>query len=70
VYTAPSLIQRIFDLAFNQGDLAILDELVAVNGVTHAMSWGMLASRFGLKQLIAAYRTGFPDLHCTLLLRL
>ena len=26
----------------------------------------MPASRLGLKQLIAAYRTGFPDLHCTI----
>ena len=66
MHTAPSLIGRIFNLAFNQGYLVIIDELVAVNGVTHAMSWGMPASRLGLKQLIAAYRTGFPDLHCTI----
>jgi predicted ester cyclase len=66
MHTSASLIQRIFDLAFNQGDLSILDELVARNGITHAISWGMSTSRLGLKQMIAAYRTGFPDLLCTI----
>ncbi|MCJ7661801.1 MAG: ester cyclase [Anaerolineales bacterium] len=64
--TTASLIQRIFDLAFNQGDLAILDELVAGNSINHTMHRGMSTSRLGLKQLIAAYRTGFPDLLCTI----
>ena len=62
---AKSLVQRIFDQAFNQGDLAIVDELVAIDGVTRTTSWGMSASRMGLKQLIATFRSAFPDLHCT-----
>lgn len=61
---ANSLIQRIFDQAFNQGDLAIVDELVAPDGITHSIPWGMPPSRRGLKQLIIMFRTAFPDLHC------
>jgi steroid delta-isomerase-like uncharacterized protein len=62
---APSLVQRIFDQAFNQGDLAIVDELVAADSVSHTLSWAMPGSRMGLKQLIATFRTALPDLHCT-----
>jgi steroid delta-isomerase-like uncharacterized protein len=61
---APSLVQRIFDQAFNQGDLAVVDELVTVDGVTHSLPWGLPTGRKGLKQLIIMFRTAFPDLHC------
>ncbi len=60
-----SLISRIFEQAFNQGNLAIVDELVAVNCVTHSLPWGLPTGRRGLKQLIIMFRTAFPDLHCT-----
>lgn len=46
---APSLIQRIFDQAFNQGDLAVVDELVKVDGVTHSLPWGLPTGRKELK---------------------
>ena len=62
---APSSLRLIFDQAFNQGNLAIVDELVSVDNITHMASWGMPASRLGLKQWIASIRTAFPDLHCT-----
>jgi predicted ester cyclase len=61
-----SVLQRIFDKAFNQGNLAVIDELVAPDGISHHLSWGTPANRMGLKQLIAMFRTGFPDLHFTL----
>jgi steroid delta-isomerase-like uncharacterized protein len=61
----PSLVQRIFDQAFSQGDLAVVDELVAADRISHTLSWAMPGSRMGLKQLIATFRTAFPDLHCT-----
>lgn len=60
-----SMIRRILDEAFNQGNLAIVDELVAPDSISHHMSWGMPANRMGLKQLIAMFRTAFPDLSCT-----
>jgi steroid delta-isomerase-like uncharacterized protein len=60
-----SIIRRVFEEAFNQGNLAILDELVAPNGVSHHLSWGTPANRMGFKQWIAIFRTAFPDLSCT-----
>jgi predicted ester cyclase len=65
VQTFPSLIRRIFDQAFNQGDLAIVDELLSVDVTTHLAGWGLPASRLGLKQMIANLRSAFPDLLCT-----
>lgn len=61
-----SLVRRIIELAFNQGDLAIVDELLAPESVTHMPAWGIPASRMGLKLFVAALRTAFPDLHCTM----
>ena len=61
-----SIIRRVLDEAFNQGNLAIVDELVAPDGISHQLSWGMPPNRMGLKQLIALFRTAFPDLNCTL----
>ena len=61
-----SIIRHIFDEAFNHGNLSIVDELVAPNGISHHLSWGMPANRMGLKQLIAMFRTAFPDLNCTI----
>ena len=61
-----SIIRRVLDEAFNQGNLAVVDELVAPNGISHHLSWGTPANRMGLKQLIAMFRTAFPDLLCTI----
>jgi hypothetical protein len=60
-----SLIRQIFESAFNQGKLTIVDEIVAADGVTHTVSWGFPGSRMEIKQLIATFRTAFPDLHCS-----
>jgi steroid delta-isomerase-like uncharacterized protein len=62
--TAQSPIHRLFDHAFNEGELAVVDELVTADAITHATSWGLPNNRTGLKQLILAFRTAFPDLHC------
>jgi len=61
---APSLIHRIFDQAFNQGNLEVVDELVAADIDGYMASWGVPASRLGLKQMIANLRSAFPDLRC------
>ena len=61
-----SIVRRVLDEAFNRGNLAIVDELVAPNSISHHLSWGTPANRTGLKQLIAMFRTAFPDLHCTI----
>lgn len=62
---ADSLVRLIFEQAFNQGDLDVVDYLVTAGAVAHLASWGMPASRLGLKQMIANLRSAFPDLHCT-----
>jgi steroid delta-isomerase-like uncharacterized protein len=62
---SPSIVRRIYDQAFNQGNLAIIDELVSVDVAAHMGSWGLPANRLGLKQMIASLRSAFPDLHCT-----
>jgi steroid delta-isomerase-like uncharacterized protein len=68
VATVPSesIVRRVLDEAFNQGNLAIVDELVAPDSINHHTSWGMPANRIGFKQLIATFRAAFPDLHCTI----
>jgi steroid delta-isomerase-like uncharacterized protein len=67
VATVPgkSIVRRVLDEAFNQGDLTIVDALLAPNSISHHSSWGTPANRMGLKQLIAMFRTAFPDLNCT-----
>ena len=60
-----SPIRRMFEQAFNQGAFAVVDELLVPDGVSHTPSWGMPNTREGLKQLIAMFRSAFPDLHCT-----
>lgn len=62
---SPSIVRRIYDQAFNQGNLAIIDELVSVDAAAHMGSWGLPANRLGLKQMIASLRSAFPDLYCT-----
>lgn len=63
--TFSSLIRAFFDQAFNEGNLAIVDELVSVDAPSHIPGWGMPANRLGLKQMIVNLRTAFPDLYCT-----
>jgi steroid delta-isomerase-like uncharacterized protein len=60
-----TLIYRIFDQAFNQGNLAVVDELLAPDHFTHIAIGGAPQGPAGLKWLAAMFRTAFPDLHCT-----
>ena len=60
-----SLIYRIFDQAFNQGNLAVVDELLSPNHFTHITLGGAPQGPAGLKWLVAMFRTAFPDLRCT-----
>ena len=60
-----SLLRRLFENAFNEGTFAVVDELLAPGGITHTSTWGVPQNREGFKQLIALFRSAFPDLHCT-----
>lgn len=59
-----ALFRAFIDQAFNEGNLAIVDELVAVDCPAHLPGWGMPGNRLGLKQMIAHLHIAFPDLRC------
>jgi len=61
-----SPIYRIFEEAFNQGNLDVVDEVLTHDHFTHNIFGGGPNGPQGLKCLIAMFRTAFPDLHCTL----
>ncbi|HEU0292251.1 MAG TPA: ester cyclase [Anaerolineales bacterium] len=65
IFQGKSIVRRVLDESFNQGKLATVDELVAPHCISHHLSWGTPPNRMGLKQLIAMFRTAFPDLNCT-----
>ena len=61
-----ALFQRWIDEAWNQGNLAVLDQIVAPTFVRHApgtpREWRGLE---GIRQFITVFRTAFPDLRIT-----
>lgn len=59
-----SPIHRVFDEAFNQGNLAIVDELLSPDHLAHNAFGGGPNGSAGLKWLIVTFRAAFPDLHC------
>jgi steroid delta-isomerase-like uncharacterized protein len=61
-----SPIFRIFEEAFNQGNLAVVDEVFTPDHFAHNAFGGAPNGPVGLKWLIAMFRTAFPDLHCTI----
>jgi steroid delta-isomerase-like uncharacterized protein len=58
-------IRRWLEEGINQGNLAALDELVAPNYVYHGPGMELRGPE-ALKQLVAVFRTAFPDLHTTI----
>ena len=63
-----AIIRRLFEEAFGQGNLDMLDEIIApnqVNGGPGALP-GMPSGPEGNKMLLSAYRNAFPDLHFTI----
>jgi predicted ester cyclase len=56
------LVRRVFDEAFNQGELDVIDEVVASGGVDHQHP-DELSFREHLKDVVRAMREAFPDLH-------
>lgn len=56
------LVARVFSEAFNQGDLAVIDEVVAATAVDHQHP-AETSFADHLKDVVRAMRTAFPDLH-------
>jgi steroid delta-isomerase-like uncharacterized protein len=61
-----SPVRRILNDAFNEGNLDVVDEVVSSDHFVHKSSGGAQNGPQGFKGMIAMYRTGFPDLHCTI----
>ena len=61
-----TIVQRFVDEAFNKGNLAAVDELVAADAVDHSAPPGFPAGAAGLKQLFAMFRAAFPDVEARL----
>ena len=55
-------VQRMGEEAFNQGNLEVLDELVAQDVVDHDPAPGQASGREGIKHFVSTLRTAFPDL--------
>jgi predicted ester cyclase len=55
--------RRFIEEAFNQGNLGVIDEIVAEGFVDHDPLAGDQDAA-AAKQSIAGYRQAFPDLHC------
>jgi steroid delta-isomerase-like uncharacterized protein len=65
--TNKQAVRRFFEEAWNQGRLAVVDELVAKNSVGHdpGRPANIPDGSEGVKMMIQAYRTAFPDIHFT-----
>lgn len=60
--TNKMIAKQVLEAAFNQGDLSIIDEYVAPDGVDHQEPPGT-DFRQHLKEVVTRMRTGMPDLH-------
>src|SRR5207248_5105204 len=59
-----ALVRRCWEECFSNGNLAVIEELVAPTYSWHGPSQEV-SGREGIKQLIALYRAAFPDFHMT-----
>src|SRR5215204_600997 len=57
-----ALVHEFFEEAWVRGNIAAVDEFMAADYVEHPRPSTLPPGTEGLKQLIAAYRTAFPDL--------
>jgi steroid delta-isomerase-like uncharacterized protein len=58
-------VRRFFEEGWNQGNMAIFDELLASTYVEHDPS-GPTHGPEGFKQYYATFRTAYPDTHITI----
>jgi steroid delta-isomerase-like uncharacterized protein len=61
------LIRRVTEESWNQGNLALLDELVSSDFVLHDPNYPQpVRGAEGFKQYVQTFRSAFPDLHFTI----
>lgn len=61
-----ALAKRWLDEVWNEGDLSLIDELIAPEYVLHDPTRPGLRGRAGIKESISMFRRAFPDLHFTI----
>jgi steroid delta-isomerase-like uncharacterized protein len=61
-----AIVRRFFDEVWNQGQLAVVDEIITPDAVDHSPMPGQQAGAAGVKELVADLRAAFPDLHMAL----
>jgi len=60
--TKRQVIDRYFEELFNRGKVELVDELMHPDYVNHSPSPGLPPGRAGVRVVVEALRTGFPDL--------
>jgi len=60
--TNKAIAKQVLEAAFNQGDLSVIDQYAAADGVDHQEPPGT-DFRQHLKEVVTRMRTGMPDLH-------
>jgi steroid delta-isomerase-like uncharacterized protein len=60
-----ALTRRLIEEVWNQGNLALIDELYATTFSHHDPDFPTFQTREGYKQWLSEARTAFPDLHLT-----
>jgi steroid delta-isomerase-like uncharacterized protein len=63
--TNKSAVRRFLGEAFDKGNLAAVDELIAEDFVDHNPPPKVRADKTGLKQTVTLFRSAFPDLRLT-----
>ena len=61
-----ALVRRLVDEAQSQGNLAVVDELLADDFIDHSPFPGVPPTREGVKLLFGYLRSAFPDLRVTI----
>src|SRR5690348_12229104 len=61
-----ALMRRFYEEFWCRGNEAAVDELVAADMVDHQRPEGWPSGRAGYKQLVRAWREGFPDMRETI----
>jgi steroid delta-isomerase-like uncharacterized protein len=60
-----AIARRAIDEIWSQGKLDVADEIYADDYVYHEVAAGEISGREGLKQVVAMYRSAYPDLMFT-----
>jgi steroid delta-isomerase-like uncharacterized protein len=63
--TNKAALRRLLDEAFTNGNVAVLDELLADNFVDHSPPPNVSPDKAGVKEIVKMFRSGLPDLKVT-----